>query len=178
MIAVALGIMGPMVVARGAESVVEQAGPPVDAMIVEVGPPEEAAVDRRTIRTTAYTHTEADHLKYKRKNAIGTTLRYGKVRSAAADWSRFPVGTTFRIVGQPETLYVIDDYGSALVGREVIDLYKPTRSALREWGARNVEIEIVEWGCFEKSLEILEPRARFASHVRRMVDVLRERVPG
>ena len=35
------------------------------------------------VRTTAYTHNESDHLKYGRKTALGTRLRFGKVRSAA-----------------------------------------------------------------------------------------------
>jgi hypothetical protein len=53
------------------------------------------------VRTTAYTHDESDHIVYGVKNAIGTNLKFGNVRSAAADWSRFPVGTKFRIAGQP-----------------------------------------------------------------------------
>jgi 3D (Asp-Asp-Asp) domain-containing protein len=44
------------------------------------------------VRTTAYTHTESDHIRYQKKNAIGTQLKYGKTRSAAADWSIFPLG--------------------------------------------------------------------------------------
>ena len=56
---------------------------------------------------------------------MGKPLRFGMVRSAAADWSRYPVGTRFRIVGKPYE-YVIDDYGSALVGTDTIDLYKPS----------------------------------------------------
>jgi hypothetical protein len=44
------------------------------------------------VRTTAYTHDESDHIVYGVKNAIGTNLKFGNVRSAAADWSRFPVG--------------------------------------------------------------------------------------
>ncbi len=42
-----------------------------------------------TVRTTAYCHTEADHIVYGAKSAVGTPLRFGTVRSAAADWSRF-----------------------------------------------------------------------------------------
>ena len=67
------------------------------------------------VRTTAYTHNESDHLIYGVKNAIGTNLRFGNVRSAAADWSRFPVGTLFRIAGQPGITYVVDDYGLSLI---------------------------------------------------------------
>ena len=44
------------------------------------------------IRSTAYSHSEADHLKSGRKNAIGSRLKYGRTRSAVADWSRYPLG--------------------------------------------------------------------------------------
>ncbi len=125
------------------------------------------------IRTTAYTHTESDHLIYGRKTAAGTTLKYGKVRSAAADWSKFPIGTKFRIKGDP-SLYQVDDYGGALVGKNTIDLYKPSLSSMNRWGARHIEIQIVEWGCFERSLKIMRPRTR-SRHVRNMVNSIENR---
>ena len=127
------------------------------------------AIDEfRKVRTTAYSHTEADHIKYGELSAMGKPLRYGMVRSAAADWSRYPVGTRFRIVGKPYE-YVIDDYGSALVGTDTIDLYKPSDDRMDDWGACEVEIEIIAWGSFAKSLEILEPRRKAGAHVEQMV---------
>jgi len=123
------------------------------------------------VRTTAYSHKEADSLQYGRLNAAGGQLQYtSTVRSAAADWSRFPLGTRFRIHGQPHE-YVIDDYGSALVGTNTIDIYKPTISAMKEYGAKNVPIQIIQWGCFEKSRQILESRKNIkeADHVRQML---------
>jgi 3D (Asp-Asp-Asp) domain-containing protein len=126
------------------------------------------------VRTTAYTHTEASHLKYGTRNAVGGRLRYGKVRSAAADWSRFPLGTRFRIAGSHE-VYEIDDYGSALVGKNTIDIYKPTARSMREWGVREVEIEVIEWGAFDKSLEVLLPRMGRAPHIAAMVNGIRAR---
>src|SRR5712692_4100364 len=59
------------------------------------------------VRTTAYTHTERGG----RHNAIGFFLSSRRVRSAASDWSRFPLGTIFRLVDTSE-VYVIDDYGT------------------------------------------------------------------
>lgn len=112
-----------------------------------------------TVRTTAYTHSEADHRKYGRKNALGTTLRSSGIRSAAADWSRFPVGTKFKLLETGET-FIIDDYGSALVGTNTVDLYKPSRSAMNRWGVRHVDIKILEIGCYEDSERILIPRRR------------------
>lgn len=129
----------------------------------------------RVVRTTAYTHYEADHLIYGRKNAAGTTLRYsGQVRSAAADWSVYPVGTTFRIKGLPY-LYVVDDYGSALVGTGTVDLYKPSKEVMNAWGRRNVELTIVRWGSQARSAEILKDRVHHA-HCRQMfTSLIRQR---
>jgi hypothetical protein len=69
---------------------------------------------------------------------------------------------------------VVDDYGWALSGTNTIDLYEPTQAAMRAWGVRNVEIEILEWGDPMRSLDILEPRMKHR-HVRRMVDQIRDR---
>ena len=129
---------------------------------------EESMPKELAVRTTAYTHTEADHIEYGKKNAAGTKLQYGKnYSSAAADWSKFPLGTKFKIDGM-NTTFVVDDYGSALVGTETIDIYKPSRSAMNQWGVRNVDIKILEYGDFEKSREILEQRTKY-SHVRKML---------
>ncbi len=121
----------------------------------------------RNIRTTAYCHREADHRSYGRLAATGTPLRFGTVCSAAADWSRYPVGTTFRIKTQPSVIYEVDDYGSALVGSGTIDLYRPTLGDMNEWGVRSVDIEIVKWGSYEDSLRLMRDRTRYP-HVRRM----------
>ena len=122
-----------------------------------------------TVRTTAYCHDEADHIVYGTKNAIGSTLRFGNVRSAAADWSRYPVGTLFRITSQPDVTYVVDDYGSALVGTGTIDIYKPSRKQMNDWGVRHVNIEVLQWGSFQRSVAIMKDRMRWP-HVRRMVE--------
>ena len=123
---------------------------------------------RMTVRTTAYTHTEAGG----RSNAIGGRLRFGDAqRSAASDWSWLPLGTRFKMLSSGRE-YVIEDYGSALVGRKTIDLYFPTRSAMRNWGVRQEEIEILEWGSEAMSLKLLAPRTR-NGHVATMVASLR-----
>jgi 3D (Asp-Asp-Asp) domain-containing protein len=115
------------------------------------------------VRTTAYTHTE----KGGRRNAIGKTLSDQGHVSAAADWSRFPLGTRFQIVGTQDR-YIIDDYGGALVGTNTIDLYKTSRRAMRLWGVRRVDIDILEWGSKQMSLEVLAPRKKNGL-VRRMI---------
>ena len=121
----------------------------------------------QTVRTTAYTHSESDHIQYGQHNALGDTLQSGSIKSAAADWSRWPAGTLFRIVETGE-LYQVDDYGWALAGRNTIDLYKPTREAMNAWGVRRVHIEIQQWGDRRQSLSVLSGRTKYA-HVRRMV---------
>lgn len=129
------------------------------------------------VKTTAYTHTEADSLQYGTKNAAGDDLKFGYVRSAAADWSRYPVGTKFKIKGLPYQ-YVVDDYGSALVGTDTIDLYKPSHATMDQWGARNVGIEVLEWGSFEESRRILESRKHKpgADHVRQMLNNIEQKI--
>jgi hypothetical protein len=87
--------------------------------------------------------------------------------SAASDWSRFPLGTRFQIVGTSDR-YVIDDYGGALVGTNTIDLYKTSRAAMRRWGVRRVDIDILEWGSKEQSLKVLAPRRKHRI-IRRMI---------
>lgn len=129
----------------------------------------------RVVRTTAYTSTEADHLIYGDKNATGTQLRYtDRVRSAAADWSFYPVGTVFRIAGLPY-LYVVDDYGSALTGTGTIDIYKPSKEIMGVWGRRNVEITIVQWGSFTRSAEILAQRTKYAHCNQMLSNIVRQR---
>jgi 3D (Asp-Asp-Asp) domain-containing protein len=115
------------------------------------------------VRTTAYTHSERGG----RHNAIGKSLSGQNQMSAAADWSRFPLGTRFQIVGTQDR-YVIDDYGGALVGTNTIDLYKASRRAMHLWGVRRVDIDILEWGSRQESLKVLAPR-RKNGLVRRMI---------
>lgn len=129
----------------------------------------------RVVRTTAYTCSESDHLIYGSKNATGTQLRYSnRVRSAAADWSFYPVGTVFRIAGLPY-LYVVDDYGSALTGTGTIDIYKPSKELMGVWGRRNVEITIVQWGSFTRSAEILAQRTKYAHCNQMLSNIVRQR---
>jgi hypothetical protein len=80
----------------------------------------------------------------------------------------------FRIVDTNKT-YVIDDYGSALVGKNTVDLYMPSRLLMRRWGARDVTIEILHEGSYEKSLEVLEPRKRYPQ-VKQMVLKLQKKL--
>jgi len=124
------------------------------------------------VRTTAYTRIE----KGGSRNALGTYLSGHHVMSAASDWSRFPLGTRFRIVNTREE-FIIDDYGPALVGTGTIDLYKPTKLEMKRWGVRNVDIDILQWGSEEQSLKVLGPRAKHQT-VRRMIAGLQKKAPS
>jgi len=126
------------------------------------------------VRTTAYTDTESDHVQYTNHNALGTCLQCGAVHSAAADWSRWPAGTMFRIVETGE-IYQVDDYGWALAGTNTIDLYKPSRALMNAWGVRRVTIENLQWGDPVHSLVVLSPRVRYR-HIKRMVHEIKERM--
>jgi 3D (Asp-Asp-Asp) domain-containing protein len=121
------------------------------------------------VRTTAYTRIE----KGGRRNALGKYLSGRHVMSAASDWSRFPLGTRFRICSTREE-FIIDDYGPALVGTSTIDLYKPTKLEMKRWGVRNVDIDILQWGSEEQSLKVLGPRAKHQS-ARRMIAALQKK---
>lgn len=123
---------------------------------------------RMYVRTTAYHHTEPGG----RRTAVGGYLK--PTHSAAADWSWLPAGTRFRILATGED-YVIEDYGSALVGRYTIDLYKSTRAEMNRWGVRYVEIEILQLGSYPVSLAVLLPRQKWP-HVRAMVAGLQKKV--
>jgi 3D (Asp-Asp-Asp) domain-containing protein len=129
----------------------------------------------RKVRTTAYCHREADHIPYGNKSAAGNPLRFGAVRSTAADWSRYPLGTLFRIADQPDVVYQVDDYGSGLVGTDTIDLYKPTIAQMRDWGVRHVDIEVIRLGCFQRSRQLLKDRTKYP-HVREMLDSIHRRI--
>jgi 3D (Asp-Asp-Asp) domain-containing protein len=200
--------------------------------------------DFQNIRTTAYTHSEADHTQYGSRNALGgelhaagpaihraenvrragtisdsddvdvinisssdaklqpfsmkekkatratatttttarvtktTTVRGGakravavskpqRIGSAAADWGRWPMGTTFRLLSTGQT-YRVEDYGWALSGRNTIDLYMSNRRDMNTWGARQEPIQILHWGDPQQSLQVLQSHTDH-KHIKRMV---------
>ena len=194
-----------------------------------------AKTDFQTVRTTAYTHTESDHVEFSNHNALGgelhaaarpvrtaaiapralpagddeesdyrraslsdtplqpfsmtetttvrrsgtaikktktTVTRYavqppGTYGSAAADWSRWPAGTIFRLLSTGQ-IYRVDDYGWALAGRNTIDLYMATPNEMNAWGARSEPIQILRWGDPQESLRFLQSHQGYR-HIRRMV---------
>lgn len=125
----------------------------------------------KNVRTTAYSDKENEMGGiYRNLSASGRPLKYGRLRSAAADWSHMPMGTLFRIKGLPY-IYEVDDYGSALVGTDTIDLYKPDLATMKAWGTRQVDIEVIREGSYARSLDVLKDRL-FAPHVREMASTI------
>lgn len=101
------------------------------------------------------------------KRAIAVTRKPPKIGSAAADWSRWPAGTTFRLLSTGQ-IYRVDDYGWALSGRNTIDLYMATPTEMNNWGARQEPIQILQWGDARESLRFLERRQNYP-HIKRMM---------
>ena len=87
--------------------------------------------------------------------------------SAAADWSRWPAGTVFRLLSTGQT-YRVEDYGWALSGRNTIDLYMANKREMNSWGARGESIQILQWGDPEESLQFLRSHQNY-KHIKRMV---------
>ena len=125
---------------------------------------------QREVRTTAYIGSRHGAAK----TANGSHLKSSHFNSAAADWSRFPLGTKFNVCGT-DKMYVVDDYGPALVGTNKIDLYMPSRREMHHWGVRKVTINIIEPGSYDRSLALLKPR-KHVPYVRRMVKILEEKI--
>jgi hypothetical protein len=90
-----------------------------------------------------------------------------QIGSAAADWSRWPAGTVFRLLSTGQN-YRVEDYGWALSGRNTIDLYMANQHEMNNWGARHETIEVLKWGDPEESLQFLR-RHQDYRHIKRMV---------
>jgi 3D (Asp-Asp-Asp) domain-containing protein len=189
-----------------------------------------AKTEFQHVRTTAYTHTEADHREFGDRNALGGQLQAAgpaihraeyvaravpvsdadvalqpfatdepvrvvrvktttkttrvtkkgrkvkraiavaqppRIGSAAADWSRWPMGTTFRLLSTGQ-IYRVEDYGWALSGRNTIDLYMASPRDMNVWGAREEPIQVLRWGDPQQSLDFLRAHQDY-KHIRRMV---------
>lgn len=90
-----------------------------------------------------------------------------RIGSAAADWARWPAGTTFRLLSTGQ-IYRVDDYGWALAGRNTIDLYMANSHEMNIWGAREEPIQVLQWGDPQESARVLQGRQGY-KHIRRML---------
>ena len=121
-----------------------------------------------TVTTTRVTKTtKAPVMTRGGKRAVAVSKKPPRIGSAAADWSRWPVGTTFRSLSTGQ-MYRVEDYGWALSGRNTIDLYMSNRSDMNSWGARQEPIQVLHWGDAQQSLQILQSHTEH-KHIKRMV---------
>jgi len=111
-------------------------------------------------RTTAAVRT-------KRGRSISSAPTRPVPGSAAADWSRWPAGTVFRVLSTGQ-VYRVEDYGWALSGRNTIDLYMSNQREMNSWGARQETIQILQWGDPQESLQFLRSHQDY-KHIKRMV---------
>jgi 3D (Asp-Asp-Asp) domain-containing protein len=114
--------------------------------------------------TRRSTRTAKTARNVKRAVAVSKPPQIGR---AAADWSRWPAGTMFRLLSTGQS-YRVEDYGWALSGRNTIDLYMPNQREMNSWGARQETIEILKWGDPRESLQFLQ-RHQDYRHIKRMV---------
>jgi 3D (Asp-Asp-Asp) domain-containing protein len=119
--------------------------------------------ERRTVKRTAKRPAKPTR-NVKRAVAVSRPPQIG---SAAADWSRWPAGTVFRLLSTGQN-YRVEDYGWALSGRNTIDLYMANQRDMNSWGARQETIEILKWGDPQESLQFLR-RHQDYRHIKRMV---------
>jgi 3D (Asp-Asp-Asp) domain-containing protein len=124
------------------------------------------SMDETKTTTRVSTTTRVTKTTRRAKRAVAVA-KPPKIGSAAADWGRWPMGTTFRLLSTGQ-IYRVDDYGWALSGRNTIDLYMANSRDMNTWGARQEPIQILQWGDPHQSLEFLAPRQNY-KHVRRMV---------
>ena len=101
------------------------------------------------------------------KRAVAVSSKPPRIGSAAADWSRWPMGTTFRLLSTGQ-MYRVEDYGWALSGRNTIDLYMSNQRDMNTWGARQEPIQILHWGDTQQSLQVLQSHTDY-KHIKRMV---------
>ena len=119
--------------------------------------------ERRTVTRTAKRPAKPTR-NVKRAVAVSKPPQIG---SAAADWSRWPAGTVFRLLSTGQN-YRVEDYGWALSGRNTIDLYMANQREMNTWGARQETIEVLKWGDPQESLQFLR-RHQDYRHIKRMV---------
>ena len=126
------------------------------------------------VRTTAYTHTEADHLAYGTKNAFGTGLSYTPEYHSV----RQPTGRSFRWERSSRSRVMTGSSSSTTTAAhwsapKLIDLYFPDRKRMNNWGSRIVNIEVLELGSFQTSFRVLAERGKHPHCLKMMASLMK-----
>jgi 3D (Asp-Asp-Asp) domain-containing protein len=89
-------------------------------------------------------HFEVTAYSLAGRTASGTHVREGV---AAADPDVLPFGSRVRLLnaGRYSGIYVVEDTGRAIEGRE-LDIYIPSTAEAKRFGRRRVEVEILRRG--------------------------------
>ena len=160
----------------------QAAGPPIHrAEVTRRAIPVDAAPRAVSVDETDSYSPRLQPFSMEEKRTVTRTTKRGKktvvkravvvskprIGSAAADWSRWPAGTSFRLISTGQ-IYRVDDYGWALAGRNTIDLYMPNQREMNSWGVRQEAIQILQWGDSQESLQFLR-RHQDYKHIKRMV---------
>jgi 3D (Asp-Asp-Asp) domain-containing protein len=122
---------------------------------------------KSTTRVTTTTRVTKTTITRGGKRAVVVSSKPPRIGSAAADWSRWPMGTTFRLLSTGQ-MYRVEDYGWALSGRNTIDLYMANQRDMNAWGARQEPIQVLRWGDPRESLQFLRGHQDY-KHIKRMV---------
>jgi 3D (Asp-Asp-Asp) domain-containing protein len=130
-------------------------------------PKKATRVTTKTTVTTTRVTKGAKATTIKGSKRVVAVSKPPRIGSAAADWSRWPMGTTFRVLSTGQT-YRVEDYGWALSGRNTIDLYMANQHDMNAWGARQEPIQILHWGDPQQSLQVLRAHQEH-KHIKRMV---------
>ena len=138
--------------------------PPLQPFSME----ETRTVTRTTKGVTRTTHSDRRAVTVSPgRRSRGEGGRPPQIGSAAADWSRWPAGTVFRLLSTGQN-YRVEDYGWALSGRNTIDLYMANQREMNSWGARQETIQVLKWGDSQESLQFLRSHQNY-KHIKRMV---------
>ena len=137
---------------------------PVDANASDSAPLQPFSMEETRKVTRTAKRTPKTNRSVKRAAAVSRPPQIG---SAAADWSRWPAGTVFRLLSTGQN-YRVEDYGWALSGRNTIDLYMANQREMNSWGAREETIQVLKWGDPQESLQFLQSHQNYR-HIKRMV---------
>ena len=64
------------------------------------------------------------------------------------------------------------------MGTNTVDMYHPNLSLMKRWGTRDVELTVIQWGSWERTLALLERRQKYPHCYRMYVAARRNASAG